>query len=455
MSGIGHMMLTNYSAAIRAWSIEAMSWTGIQAEGETNVFTVVTTTIPIGSTLYWTINHITTSAADFSATSGSFTITGEAPLSPGYYLGSFNVVALSDGIIESPETYTVSIRTGSVSGPILFTPTASATLRDKYTMTQNAMSEGTTTTFTVTVTNPNDYTLYWTINHITTSAADFSSTSGSVDLTTSGANSMSGTFALSASADSLTEGSETFTISLRTYSVAGTIVYTSGTLTISDISTTPLDTISTNLTTANRIVYAQAAQGDLIPISAAEFASYSSGVTGLQAQSGMKDGAYASYNTISSFFSVGPQRQTSFSTTYWTAVQTGGYVFAVKIRSSDGPNQPVLTGFQIGYGTTTTGAGVALSNKLTRSATTDANSMLYFVVKQPSVTVPAGALLTILVGGFSVSFVGQSSPPANNAGTVYALAGASSSTPITSTLNNPGQYNALCISWLSTTTRPW
>lgn len=306
------------------------------------------------------------------------------------------------------------------------------------------------TSYIIRTTNvPDNTTLYWALGYGTASAADFATTSGSFTITSG-----QGTFNFRIIDDALTEGTETFYVYVKTGSTTGPNVLALGPYNISDTSTTPLDTISTNLTTANRIVYAQAAQGDLIPISATEFASYANGVAGIQPQSGMKDGGYASYNTISSIVTPGPNRQTAFSSTYWVGVQAG-YVFAVKVKTAEGAGVAVGTGFQIGYATTTTGAGVALSNKLTRAATTDSNGFLYFVIKQPSVSLTAGVYMTILVGGFTISFVGQSSAPANNAGTVYALAGASSSTPITSTLNNSGQYCAMCVSWESTTTRPW
>ena len=69
-------------------------------------------------------------------------------------------------------------------------------------------------------------TLYWTIDGGTT--ADFSSVSGSISMVNG-----VGTFTITTIADGLTEGSETYTLSLRTGSTAGTVVATS-TLIVSD-----------------------------------------------------------------------------------------------------------------------------------------------------------------------------------------------------------------------------
>jgi hypothetical protein len=90
-------------------------------EGNNLTINATTTNVADGTTLYWTINHVTTSDADFSAVSGSFTITSGA--------GSFIVTPTPDAITEGPETFTVSIRTVSVSGTVVAT-TGSTTVND-------------------------------------------------------------------------------------------------------------------------------------------------------------------------------------------------------------------------------------------------------------------------------------------------------------------------------------
>ena len=67
--------------------------------------------VPNGTTLYWTIHHITTSDADFTAVSGSFTLTSST--------GSFTVSPIADALTEGAETFTIYIRTGSITGPIV------------------------------------------------------------------------------------------------------------------------------------------------------------------------------------------------------------------------------------------------------------------------------------------------------------------------------------------------
>ena len=77
---------------------------------QSGTFNVITSLVPNGTTLYWTINHITSSDADFVAVSGSFNISSGT--------GSFTVTLANDALIEGTEAFTVSIRTTSTSGPV-------------------------------------------------------------------------------------------------------------------------------------------------------------------------------------------------------------------------------------------------------------------------------------------------------------------------------------------------
>jgi len=88
-------------------------------EGSTTTITVQGYNLAIESgTYYWTIE---TNAVDFGTTSGSFTLTSGA--------GSFTVSPTSDFVIEGNEPFTIAIRTGSTSGPIIST-SSSLTIQD-------------------------------------------------------------------------------------------------------------------------------------------------------------------------------------------------------------------------------------------------------------------------------------------------------------------------------------
>lgn len=79
-------------------------------EGSAGTFNVTTTSVDDGTTLYWTVE---TNSGDFGTTSGSFTITSNA--------GSFTVTPTADSTTEGSETFTVSIRTDSISGTVVAT----------------------------------------------------------------------------------------------------------------------------------------------------------------------------------------------------------------------------------------------------------------------------------------------------------------------------------------------
>lgn len=83
-------------------------------EGAAVTYTITTTGVVNGTTLYWT-NAGTTVAADFSGgvNSGSFVINSNS--------GSVVLTLVSDGTNESGETIILQIRTTSVAGPIVAT----------------------------------------------------------------------------------------------------------------------------------------------------------------------------------------------------------------------------------------------------------------------------------------------------------------------------------------------
>jgi hypothetical protein len=206
-------------------------------EGE-GVYAFLSTTAPDGTTLYWS----TSSGSDISPVNGS--------LSVSYGFASVFFTIAADSLTEGTETLTFYIRSGSVSGTVL--TSSSITINDTsttpapvatYSVGNTSTNEGASATANVSTTNvANGTTLYWTVNATT---ADVSTTSGSFTI-----NSNAGSFTIPAIADSLTEGSEAYTISIRTGSTSGTVV-ASSTLTINDTSTTPAPTYAINFYDTN------------------------------------------------------------------------------------------------------------------------------------------------------------------------------------------------------------
>jgi hypothetical protein len=86
-------------------------------EGSGVTFTVTTTNVDVGTTLYWTTNQVsgTINTSDFndSATSGSFTISGGS--------GTITRTLSNDLTTEGSESFQLQIRTESTSGTIVAT----------------------------------------------------------------------------------------------------------------------------------------------------------------------------------------------------------------------------------------------------------------------------------------------------------------------------------------------
>lgn len=193
-------------------------------EGSAGTINVNTTNVADSTTLYWTMS----APGDFSTSSGSFVVNSN--------VGSFTVTPAADSTTEGAETFTVSIRTGSTGGTIVATSN-SITINDtsigaasySFGTIPTSINEGASGTFNVSTANVSDgTTLYWTI---ASNAGDFGTTSGSFVV-----NSNAGSFSVSPTADSTTEGSETFTVAIRTGSISGSVVATSGSVTINDTS---------------------------------------------------------------------------------------------------------------------------------------------------------------------------------------------------------------------------
>ena len=203
-------------------------------EGETFSVEVRTTGISDGTTLFWTINNITTTSADFVASSGSFTITAG--------VGTFNINLSADALTEGPESFSISVRRGSTSGIVVATSAAiginDTSMTPSYAITPDitSVNEGQSVLFTVdTVNVPSGTVLYWTTQSVTGTVAtsDFTDnlTSGTITI-----NNNTASITRTLSNDNTTEGAESFAIQIRTGSGSGPVVVTSSTVTINDTS---------------------------------------------------------------------------------------------------------------------------------------------------------------------------------------------------------------------------
>ena len=115
----------------------------------------------------------------------------------------------------------------------------SKSLYSTYTFTPQTVSanEGSEFTFEIGGTNIVNGTYYWTV----TNSGDFGTASGSFTITDN-----YGVITVTPTADATTEGSETFTVSIRSGSITGTVLATSSSITINDTSFAIGGTLSIN-----------------------------------------------------------------------------------------------------------------------------------------------------------------------------------------------------------------
>jgi hypothetical protein len=193
-------------------------------EGSAGSFTVAN--VGVDGTYFFTVLNGTTDNADFTATSGSFTTSALNGS------GSFNITTVNDFVTEGAQTFQVQVREGSIGGTVLVT-SASVTVNDTSTTvtasgSPTSFNEGSSTTITASATGFPNGTYFYTILNGTTTNADFTATSGSFTVS----NGTSGAFTITAASLDGIEGAETFSVQIRTGSTSGTVIATTGTLTI-------------------------------------------------------------------------------------------------------------------------------------------------------------------------------------------------------------------------------
>ena len=191
-------------------------------EGQSVDFTINTTDVAAGATLYF---NSTTSmlASDFSDNS----LTGSVSVvSTGATTGVATITrtVANDFLNEGQENFFLTIRTNSITGPVVqSSPTVTVNdVVSTYALTPSALAinEGNTLTVTVSGSNIPNGTYYWTIHQEegTVTASDFNPASFNGTVTV---NSNSGSFNVVLVSDRLTEGEEKIIIRLRKDSITG------------------------------------------------------------------------------------------------------------------------------------------------------------------------------------------------------------------------------------------
>ena len=187
-------------------------------EGDTVTFTITTTNVPNGTSLYWSTTG-TVEAEDFSdnALTGLTTVNNNTATITRTIRNDYSVS-------EGAENFALQISEAGVLVVTSNTVSVADTSAATYSISgSNTVVEGNTVTYTVNTTGvPDGTSLYYTVN---LSSTDVTPLSGSFSITSN-----TGTFTLTAKQDLTVESDETLTVNIRIVSTSGPIVATMNTI---------------------------------------------------------------------------------------------------------------------------------------------------------------------------------------------------------------------------------
>ena len=209
--------LSETSPVVPATPTYSISSSSSVNEGSSASFTVATTNVAAGTSLSYSIGGVSTSDLTSGSLSGTTTVgsNGQATIS---------IPVKADSLTEGPETLTVTVQGQTASVVINDTSLTLATPTYSVSSSSSSVNEGSSVTFTVATTNVASGTsLSYSLYGVSSSDVSGRSLSGT---TTVGSNGQATIF-LPVAADSLTEGSETLTVSVQGQNASVTINDTS------------------------------------------------------------------------------------------------------------------------------------------------------------------------------------------------------------------------------------
>ena len=206
------------------------------AEGDSVTFTINTTNVGDGTTLYWREDGSASSSDVVGNSTGNFLINNN--------VGIVTITTELDWRNESNENIILSIRTGSTSGTITTTSSA-VTITDTapsnvtVTASSTTVNEGGSVTFTITGTNIPDHSSRYRAYIIGSASIDDDFIYTGSSYKSFGITNNTGSVTLDVKDDSLSEGIESFYVEFRYNSATSNLLATSPTITINDTSREP------------------------------------------------------------------------------------------------------------------------------------------------------------------------------------------------------------------------
>jgi hypothetical protein len=222
-------------------------------EGSTATFTLSTTNVTAGTSVLYTLSGVSAADVTGGALSGNAVIdsSGSATIS---------VALVNDSLTEGSETLTVTAGGATASTVVNDTSKAAAT----YTLTpgSSSVNEGSTATFTLSTTNVTAGTsVLYTLSGVSAADVTGGALSGNAVIDSSG----SATISVALVNDSLTEGSETLTVTAGgatastvvndTSKAAATYTLTPGSSSVNEGSTATFTLSTTNVTAGTSVLY--------------------------------------------------------------------------------------------------------------------------------------------------------------------------------------------------------
>ena len=234
---------TSKAAVVPSYSLSAASFS--VNEGSTATFTLTTTNVTAGTSVSYTLSGVSSADLAFGSLSGTTTVASNG-------LATISVLLANDNLTEGTETLTITAGGASASAQINDT---SRSASPTYSISTNwtSTTEGTPIVATLSTTNvAAGTTLYYQLSGSGITSSDF----GGLSLSGSSViNSLGQAFlTIPLSADTTTEGDETFVIQYYTDSGRSTAAGSAAFVTILDTSkgaVTPTYAVSSNSSSVN------------------------------------------------------------------------------------------------------------------------------------------------------------------------------------------------------------
>ena len=379
------------------FTLAANSYT--RSVGQTVTFSS-NTVLTNGTTVYYDIVGVTSSIFTDGLLTGTTTVSDGA------------IVPISKTITGiGNKSFTLNLRANSNNGPIMSTLGTPVTVVPAYTFSSipTSIAEGSSGTFNVSSNGLANITLYWTINHITTTDADFSATSGSFNITNS-----TGSFSVPIANDQLVDGSETFTVSIRIDGPTGEIASTSSAVTINN-TTLATTASATTVSEGSSVTFTTQAQG---------FANGTTLYYDIVGGAGISAGDFTS-NSLSGTYTVSSGTATTTITASSDGIPDAGETFQLGVKTSAGGSiltySPVITIAEALYSFTsftfTNGTATGYSGPTSFAAVSSYTSQSWFA-SYFSVASGIQSWTVPLTGTYRITTVGASGGQ-NNGGTFF------------------------------------